>query len=151
MQKGPAWDLLEYVRTWFRTRVRMPCHYGRELVGKGQPDAGASAAFSSAGAAIAVVFAGERGLAFRDASSSGSSSNAWNSSISPRPLTYDVKDATESWAPDDSFVDDSRVYLFCQNDILAWYRREDEEAEDEEKRAIPSDPVNPWKITRSGV
>ena len=56
-------------------------------------------------------------------------------------VAYDIKDATESWVPDDSFVDDSRAYVFCQNDVLAWYQRGDEEAEGDEKRAIPKDPV----------
>lgn len=55
-------------------------------------------------------------------------------------VAYDIKDAMDSWVPDDSFVDDSRAMHFCANDIFAWYRRGDEECEGEEKAAIPSDP-----------
>lgn len=55
-------------------------------------------------------------------------------------VAYDVKDAMDNWVPDDSFVDDTRVLHFCENDIFAWYRRGDDESEGEEKAAIPSDP-----------
>ena len=55
-------------------------------------------------------------------------------------VAYDVKDATDHWVPDDSFVDDWRAFHFCEKDILSWYRRGDDEAEGEEKEAIPSDP-----------
>jgi hypothetical protein len=55
-------------------------------------------------------------------------------------VAYDVKDAMDHWVPDDSFVDDWRALHFCERDILAWYRRGDDEAEGEEKDAIPSDP-----------
>lgn len=55
-------------------------------------------------------------------------------------VAYDVKDAMDSWVPDDSFVDDWRVLHFCESDILAWYRRSDDEAEGDERIAVPSDP-----------
>jgi hypothetical protein len=55
-------------------------------------------------------------------------------------VAYDVKDAMDHWVPDDSFVDDSRVLYFCEKDIFAWYRRGDDEAEGEEKAAIPTNP-----------
>ncbi|WP_323142697.1 hypothetical protein [Massilia phyllosphaerae] len=56
-------------------------------------------------------------------------------------VAYDVKDAMDSWVPDASFVDDSRVYHFCENDIFAWYRRGDDEVDGEERNAIPTDPT----------
>ncbi|MEC5161677.1 MULTISPECIES: hypothetical protein [unclassified Janthinobacterium] len=55
-------------------------------------------------------------------------------------VAYDVKNAMDDWVPDDSFVDNWRALHFCEKDILAWYRRGDDEAEGEEKHAIPSDP-----------
>jgi hypothetical protein len=55
-------------------------------------------------------------------------------------VAYDVKNAMDDWVPDDSFVDDWRALHFCANDVLAWYRRGDDEAEGEEKHAIPSNP-----------
>lgn len=55
-------------------------------------------------------------------------------------VAYDVKDAMDHWIPDESFIDDWRALHFCENDILAWYRRGDDEAEGEEKNAVPSDP-----------
>lgn len=55
-------------------------------------------------------------------------------------VAYDVKNAMDNWIPDDSFVEDWRAHHFCEKDILAWYRRGDDEAEGEEKEAIPSDP-----------
>jgi hypothetical protein len=55
-------------------------------------------------------------------------------------VAYDVKNAMDDWVPDDSFVDDWRAHHFCEKDILAWYRRGDDEAEGEEKDAIPLDP-----------
>lgn len=56
-------------------------------------------------------------------------------------VAYDIKDAMDNWIPDDSFVDDFRALHFCEKDIFAWYRRADDEAEDDEKRAIPTDPA----------
>jgi hypothetical protein len=56
-------------------------------------------------------------------------------------VACDIKDAMDSWNPDESFVDDSRVLHFCEQDIFAWYRRSDDEAEGEEKAAIPTDPT----------
>ena len=56
-------------------------------------------------------------------------------------VAYDIKDAMDSWVPDDSFVDDWRVLHLCQNDVLAWYRRSDDEADGEERAAIPTDPT----------
>jgi hypothetical protein len=47
----------------------------------------------------------------------------------------------DSWVPDDSFVDDWRVLHFCQGDILDWYRRNDDEADGEERAAVPTDPA----------
>lgn len=55
-------------------------------------------------------------------------------------VAYDIKDALDNWRPDDSFADDFRAFEFCKADILAWYRRGDDEAEGEEKLAIPQDP-----------
>lgn len=55
-------------------------------------------------------------------------------------VAYDIKDAMDSWVRDDSFVDDSRAMHFCADDIFAWYRRDDDECEGEEKAAIPNDP-----------
>lgn len=55
-------------------------------------------------------------------------------------VAYDVKHAMDDWIPDSSFVEDWRAHHFCEKDILAWYRRGDDEAEGEEKEAIPSDP-----------
>lgn len=43
--------------------------------------------------------------------------------------------------PDEAFVDDSRAFLFCEKDILDSCRCGDDEAEGEEKEAIPTDPV----------
>jgi hypothetical protein len=56
-------------------------------------------------------------------------------------VAYDIKDAMDSWTPDDDFVDDLRVLDFCREDILAWYRRTDEEADEEERAATPRDPA----------
>jgi hypothetical protein len=66
-------------------------------------------------------------------------------------VAYEIKDATESWIPDVSFVDDPRVYLFCRNDVLAWFRRGDEEAEGEEKDAIPNDLAEYMEEFESGL
>lgn len=55
-------------------------------------------------------------------------------------VAYDVKDAMDNWRSDDSFVDDFRAFEFCRADIFAWYQRGDDEAEDEERLAIPQDP-----------
>lgn len=55
-------------------------------------------------------------------------------------VAYDIKDAMDSWVPHDSFVDDSRALYFCEKDIFAWYSRNEEEAEEEEKTATPIDP-----------
>ncbi|RJG22224.1 hypothetical protein [Massilia cavernae] len=55
-------------------------------------------------------------------------------------VAYDIKDAMDHWVPDDSFVDDWRVLHFCESDIFTWFRRGDDEAEGEEKDAVPSDP-----------
>jgi hypothetical protein len=56
-------------------------------------------------------------------------------------VAYDIKDAMDNWNPDESFADDSRVLHFCEGDIFEWYRRTDDEAEGEERDAIPSDPA----------
>lgn len=56
-------------------------------------------------------------------------------------VAYDIKDAMDSWMPDDTFVDDLRVLDFCRDDIFAWYRRTDDEADEEERAAIPKDPA----------
>jgi hypothetical protein len=60
-------------------------------------------------------------------------------------VAYDIKDAMDNWVPDDSFVDDSRVYHFCENDIFAWYRRGDDEADGQERDTIPTDPTDYWE------
>jgi hypothetical protein len=57
-------------------------------------------------------------------------------------VAYDIKDAMDNWSSDESFVDDFRAFHFCQGDIFEWYRRNDDEAEGEERDAIPSDPAD---------
>lgn len=59
-------------------------------------------------------------------------------------VAYDIKDATESWRPDDSFVDDWRAMHFCEGDIFTFYRQTDDEAEGEERAAIPTD-INEYR------
>lgn len=54
-------------------------------------------------------------------------------------VAYDIKDAMDNWIPDNSFIDDSRALHFCQEDIFTWYRQGDDEAEGDEKCAIPTD------------
>lgn len=54
-------------------------------------------------------------------------------------VAYDIKDATECWRPNDSFVDDWRAMHFCERDIFTFYRQTDDEAEGEERAAIPID------------
>jgi hypothetical protein len=56
-------------------------------------------------------------------------------------VAHDIKDVMDSWVPHDTFVDDLRVLHFCKADIFTWYRRNDDEAEGEEKDAIPTDPT----------
>lgn len=56
-------------------------------------------------------------------------------------VAYDIKDAMDHWVPDASFIGDSRVIHFCEEDIFTWYQRGDDEAEGEEKDAIPTDPI----------
>jgi hypothetical protein len=55
-------------------------------------------------------------------------------------VAYDIKDALDNWIPDDYFVDDWRVLPFCKDEILAWYRQNDDDTEGEERAAIPTDP-----------
>lgn len=56
-------------------------------------------------------------------------------------VAYDIKDAMDNWNPDATFIDDSRAFLFCEKDVFEWYRRGDDEAEGEEKAAVPTDPA----------
>jgi hypothetical protein len=55
-------------------------------------------------------------------------------------VAYDIKDAMDNWLSDDSFVDDWRVLHLCKEEVLTWYRQNDDEADGEERLAIPTDP-----------
>lgn len=39
---------------------------------------------------------------------------------------YDIKDATESWKPDEKFVEDWRVPFFAEEALFKWYVAEDD-------------------------
>jgi hypothetical protein len=42
-------------------------------------------------------------------------------------VAYDIKDASDNWQSDDLFVDDYRVFEFCDADLFARYKRNDDE------------------------
>ncbi|WP_151447103.1 hypothetical protein [Lacisediminimonas profundi] len=44
-------------------------------------------------------------------------------------VAYDIKDALDNWKEHESFVADERAFAFCDADLFAWYKRNEDEEE----------------------